>query len=1374
MKKIKIKKQLKFRRSSIIIISIAFLFSIFLQSNAQAAITKQINYQGKLTDDTDNVVPDGSYDMILSIYDAASGGNLLWTARGTTGSPSSRSVSVVKGLFSIMLGDTSAGDNAINLDFNSTYYLGVTVGTDNEMTPRKMIGASGYAFNSDLLDGLDSATSGTDAHIMATDSSGNLTISGNTYFNGTTYYIDSTGTGNLNILNLTGDADVKGGDITNTLGALTVTPLAGSNFNVDLSTTGDFAVNTNQFYVDTSSGNVGIGTAAPTAYLNITAGTATAGTAPLKFTAGTNLTAPEAGAVEWDGTNLYITQTSGPTRKTIAFDDSAMTGTFDGINLATGTQGGVPYFSSTTQLTSSTAGTTGQALISGGTGSPTWYAPTAGSVIFAGTDGVLDQDNPNLFWDNANNRLGIGTATPTGVLTTSGEAHLFQGGYTDPVGGTLAAVKMSANSSLVTPTTSFAAGVNGAAGADLNTYAAYLNNASTVSGTGINYGIYAIGNNNYFSGNVGIGTAAPTAYLNITAGTATAGTAPLKFTAGTNLTAPEAGAVEWDGTNLYITQTSGPTRKTIAFDDSAMTGTFDGINLATGTQGGVSYFSSTTQLTSSTAGTTGQALISGGTGSPTWYAPTAGSILFAGTSGILSQKNSNLFWDDTNNRLGIGTASPGGTLSIVSANTTGTTTSSALNLSANSLTTGTGLYAASSTLTSGKLVDLQVSGTAAAASQTALNILTAGANATSGITTYGGYISNTHTNATSGTNVALYLNASGATTANYGLIVNAGRVGITNTAPGALLDIGTAGSTLGTLRLEGNTSGYVQINTAAAAGSWTWTLPVNDGTNGRQLTTDGNGVTSWSAANSLREMKNIEGLFDDPNVALDQIINTPVYRFHYKPGEGTLDSNTEYVGVMADEAPWAMHYEGTIINPVNTLGYMVLGVQALNQKISPLTETININSGSVGIGTSSPSQMLTIGNGTNQGNVYIANGYLCVDDNGTCAIGSPTAGSVYAVNAYTTGADYAEYFYTEDTDLKNGEAVCVDTENDNAIKRCENDGDNNIMGIVSSNPSIVGNRTEEQNSDPDHYKIIGMMGQVAGLVSTENGEIKVGDNLTASAIPGYMRKANAGESTVGLAMEDFKGVKGTVQVLISRRNQSLTVEKVEETVLQNIKNMDVEDQVNKIVAEAKTNLDMQIENTNQTLQEIQDSLIQTNSEVASVQALQIKLQKQMDDIMELTNTASEFISTLSISDILYKDAFGNLDLGKGKLKAVEVSAGVFAVNIIDEDAPTIGEATICPEMTEAGKDGKCDKEQVDKNEDDVDDDTDNPISNGKKVEIKTTAVGEGSKIFVTAKDVTNATLAVTDIDKGKGFTVEIKESTEEAIKFDWWVVEKKE
>jgi len=151
--------------------------------------------------------------------------------------------------------------------------------------------------------------------------------------------------------------------------------------------------------------------------------------------------------------------------------------------------------------------------------------------------------------------------------------------------------------------------------------------------------------------------------------------------------------------------------------------------------------------------------------------------------------------------------------------------------------------------------------------------------------------------------------------------------------------LGSAGSKAGIISLAGSTSGNVTIQTAAAAGTWTLTLPTNAGTSGYQLTTNGYGVTSWAAASSLRSMKNIIGKAS-PNDALNKILHATVYRFHYKPGMGTGDTKTEYVGIMADEAPWAMHYNNSVVNPVNTLGYMVLGIQGLNQKIESLKQTL--------------------------------------------------------------------------------------------------------------------------------------------------------------------------------------------------------------------------------------------------------------------------------------------------------------------------------------------------------------------------------------------------------------------------------------------------
>ena len=86
---------------------------------------------------------------------------------------------------------------------------------------------------------------------------------------------------------------------------------------------------------------------------------------------------------------------------------------------------------------------------------------------------------------------------------------------------------------------------------------------------GSNQGVYqnalfitgASGTGTNIAGNVGIAVNTPTARLHLAQGTATASTAPLKFTSGTNLTTAEAGAMEFNGTNLFFSPST--TRHTV-------------------------------------------------------------------------------------------------------------------------------------------------------------------------------------------------------------------------------------------------------------------------------------------------------------------------------------------------------------------------------------------------------------------------------------------------------------------------------------------------------------------------------------------------------------------------------------------------------------------------------------------------------------------------------------------------------------------------------------------------------------------------------------------------------------------------------------------
>ncbi len=54
------------------------------------------------------------------------------------------------------------------------------------------------------------------------------------------------------------------------------------------------------------------------------------------------------------------------------------------------------------------------------TNAPTFSFLTQGSIPFAGASGLLSQNNSQLFWDNAHNRLGIGTTTPIDPLDVYG------------------------------------------------------------------------------------------------------------------------------------------------------------------------------------------------------------------------------------------------------------------------------------------------------------------------------------------------------------------------------------------------------------------------------------------------------------------------------------------------------------------------------------------------------------------------------------------------------------------------------------------------------------------------------------------------------------------------------------------------------------------------------------------------------------------------------------------------------------------------------------------------------------------------------------------------------------------------------------------
>lgn len=226
-------------------------------------------------------------------------------------------------------------------------------------------------------------------------------------------------------------------------------------------------------------------------------------------------------------------------------------------------------------------------------------------------------------------------------------------------------------------------------------------------------------------------------------------------------------------------------------------------------------------------------------------------------------------------------------------------------------------------------------------------------------------------------------------------------------------------------------------------------------------------------------------------------------------------------------------------------------------------------------------------------------------------------GVVHADGAYnSSGADYAEWFYAGNQQLKPGEVVCIDVTRSNAVKRCERDADGNIMGIVSTNPAFIGNSISGAGGImPPGYALVGLIGQVPARVTNEGGEIRPGDALTAASVPGYARKAAAGESTVGVALESMDEEEGTVNVLISRRNSSVTVEAVEEKVLQTIAGMEIEDEVQIMVSAALGDLNVD----EQITTEVERQLAGMQSQQQTIEAIMSELALLKEELARVRN-----------------------------------------------------------------------------------------------------------------------------------------------------------
>jgi hypothetical protein len=121
---------------------VVLIMVVCVFSSGSAQVPHMINYQGKLTK-TGTCALDTTIAMTFKIYGSSGGTDSLWWE-------TQNSVAVEDGIFNVLLGSVNPiPDSVFNGD---STYLGIKVGGDSEMTPRKPIVSVGYAFHSSTAD----------------------------------------------------------------------------------------------------------------------------------------------------------------------------------------------------------------------------------------------------------------------------------------------------------------------------------------------------------------------------------------------------------------------------------------------------------------------------------------------------------------------------------------------------------------------------------------------------------------------------------------------------------------------------------------------------------------------------------------------------------------------------------------------------------------------------------------------------------------------------------------------------------------------------------------------------------------------------------------------------------------------------------------------------------------------------------------------------------------------------------------------------------------------------------------------------------------------------------------------------------------------
>jgi hypothetical protein len=370
------------------------------------------------------------------------------------------------------------------------------------------------------------------------------------------------------------------------------------------------------------------------------------------------------------------------------------------------------------------------------------------------------------------------------------------------------------------------------------------------------------------------------------------------------------------------------------------------------------------------------------------------------------------------------------------------------------------------------------------------------------------------------------------TVGNSPISISGGNVGIGTTNPTSALQITTANSAAGALRIYDNSGGEASVGYygssgdqwVAGAGGWgiTGSFTIGDVTVGiPRFVIDSSGNVGIGQVNPGARL-DVLGTDTSPQTSGVQV-STPTFP------QLLLNAT----GGGADAKLWRIIGRGTNDFEIQTLNDSYAGeitAMQINRNSTSIRNVVFPN-GNVGIGTTTPGAPLEV------------NGNIKMTYNPSNPSTFTFADGTIQTTAYTgtqcTGADYAEAIdVTGDrTKYEPGDVLVIDPGAPGKFLKANASYSTLVAGIYSTKPGFVGRKQPAGDPVSANEVPMAMVGRVPTKVSAENGPIKVGDLLVTSFTLGYAMKGTDRSqmlgAVVGKALGSLDSGTGVIEVLVT-------------------------------------------------------------------------------------------------------------------------------------------------------------------------------------------------------------------------------------------------